>query len=100
MAKNREEPSNHQPRKRKPKITGILGVGLDGDDGQTRITRGKNFVLWGGSQDTHAIMQETAIKVNESLDKRGRQLQDVSPKELREIFHEVTESLGIRREGE
>ncbi|MGQ9604675.1 MAG: hypothetical protein ACUVTW_00610 [Thermogutta sp.] len=100
MAEKREESSGHQPPKRKPKITGIVGVGLDGDDGQTRITRGKNFVLWGGSQDTHGMMQETAIKVNESLDRRGKQLQDVSPSELREIFHEVTDSMGMRREGE
>ncbi|NMC20828.1 MAG: hypothetical protein GYA33_10455 [Thermogutta sp.] len=78
----------------------MLGIGLDGGDGQTRITRGKNFVLWGGSQDTHAIMQETAIKVNESLDKQGKQLEDVTPSELREIFHQVTDSLGIHREGE
>lgn len=100
MAKKREESSDRQPRKRKSKIAGIVGVGLDGDDGQTRITRGKNFVLWGGSQDTHTMMQETAIKVNESLEKRGKQLQDVSPSELREIFHQVTDSMGIRREGE
>ncbi len=43
-------------------------------------------------------MRETAIKVNESLDKKGKQLGEVSPRELRDIFREVTESLGIRRE--
>lgn len=67
----------------------LLGIGLDAEDGQTRITRGRDFVLYGGSQDTHSQMQETAIKVNEQLDKRGKQLADVSPQELRDIFESV-----------
>ncbi len=69
----------------------LLGLGLDAEDGQTRITRGKNFLLYGGSQDTHAVMQETAIKLNEKLDRRGKRLEDVPVKELREIFREVCE---------
>jgi hypothetical protein len=68
---------------------GLLGVGLDNDDGHKRLTRGDNFVLVGGSRDTHAQMQETAIKVNEKLDKRGKRLEDVSVEELRDIFHEI-----------
>jgi hypothetical protein len=81
----------------KKKIAGLLGIGLDNDDGQTRITRGKNFVLWGGSKDTHAVMQETAIKVNERLEQSGKRLEDVSLRELRDIIHDVTESIGIKR---
>lgn len=68
----------------------LLGVGLDGDDGHTRLTRGDNFVLYGGSDETHSVMQETVIKVNESLDRRGKGLEEVSGKELRDIFFEVT----------
>ncbi len=69
----------------------LLGLGLDGDDGHTRITRGKNFVLYGGSHDTHAVMQETAIKVNEKLDRRGKRLEDVSTTEMSDILREVCE---------
>lgn len=76
------------------KSAALLGVGLDNDDGHTRLTRGQNFLLVGGSQDTHAYMQETVVKVNENLDKRGKRLEEVPPNELREIFHEVTDSLG------
>jgi len=75
-----------------------LGLALDGDDGQTRVTRGKNFLLWGGSRDTHAVMQETAVKINERLDQRGKRLEDVSVRELRDICRDVTESLGARTE--
>lgn len=88
---------SHQERQPQKKIAGLLGIGLDGDDGQTRVTRGKNFVLWGGSEETHSMMQETAIKVNERLQQSGKQLEDVSLPELRDIIYEVTESIGIRR---
>ena len=76
------------PKKRKQ--AALLGLGLDNQDGHTRLTRGKNFVLYGGSEETHAVMQETAIKVNERLDRRGKQLEDVSPREMHDIFREVT----------
>lgn len=77
--------------KKQRKQAAILGLGLDGDDGHTRLTRGKNFVLYGGSQETHAQMQETAVKINEQLDRRGKQLEDVSPSELHDIYREVTD---------
>jgi hypothetical protein len=76
------------PKNRK---AALLGLGLDADDGHTRLTRGENFVLFGGSQDTHAAMQETAIKLNEQLDRRGRRLDDVSARELHEIWREIHE---------
>lgn len=76
-------------RKKRPKQAALLGLGLDGDDGHTRLTRGKNFVLFGGSEETHARMQETAVKLNEELDRRGKRLEDVSPRELGQIYHDV-----------
>ncbi len=75
------------------KSAALLGLAFDNADGQTRLTRGKNFLLLGGSQDSHAIMQETAVKINEQLDKQGKRLEDVSVGELRDICHDVTESL-------
>lgn len=77
--------------KKQRKQAALLGLGLDGDDGHTRLTRGKNFVLYGGSHETHAQMQETAVKINEQLDRRGKQLEDVSPRELHDIYREVTD---------
>ena len=71
--------------------TALLGLAFDAEDGQKRITRGKNFLLAGGSETTHGVMQETAIKVNERLEERGKQLSDVSVDELRDI---VTDILG------
>jgi hypothetical protein len=79
---------------RKPKSAALLGMAFDAADGHTRLTRGENFFLVGGSEQTHAVMQETAVKINENLDRRGKRLEDVSVGELREICHEVRSSLG------
>ena len=67
----------------------LLGVGLDNEDGHVRITRGENFHLFGGSHETHQSMQEKALKFNEKLKDRGKQLEDVSREELRDIAGEV-----------
>ena len=75
------------------KSSALLGLAFDNDDGHTRLTRGKNFLLMGGCQETHAVMQETAVKINERLDKRSKRLEDVSPSELRNICRDVAESV-------
>ncbi len=73
--------------KKKRKAT-ILGVGLD-SDGHKRITTGENFTLVGGTQETHEQMTEKAIKINEKLKARGKQLEEVSQAEFRDIAEEV-----------
>ena len=66
----------------------LLGVGLDNEDGQTRITRGKNFHLLGGSAETHECMQEKCIKFNEKLQDRGKDLSELEGKEFLDIAAE------------
>ena len=81
--------SSSQPA-RKPRaprrVTGLLGVGLDHEDGHKRITRGEKFVLVGGSAETHERMTETTIKTFEELKRRDRPLEKVDPRELAEII--------------
>ena len=69
----------------------LLGIGLDGDDGHQRVTRGKNLVLWGGSAETHERMQDHVIRVQEELDRRGKQVNDCSTEELQELIREASE---------
>lgn len=69
---------------------GLLGLGLDNDDGHKRITRGEQFVLVGGSDETHGRMTETVIKTFEELKRRDRTLESVDPRELAEIVHKST----------
>ena len=73
----------------RPKKAFLLGLGLDSEDGHTRYTRGKNFHLVGGSKDTHEQMQEKAVKFNEHLDRRGKQVEEITPQEFREIAHDL-----------
>ena len=82
-----------------PKVNALLGVGLDNTDGETRLTRGKNFTLVGGSQETHSVMQETALKVNEQLDRKGKTLGEVAPAALRDMIMEITDKIGVKRDG-
>jgi hypothetical protein len=85
-------PTNRPPEKlptaQKPRA-GLLGLAFDAEDGHKRITRGPNFLLAGGSHETHGQLQETAIKVNEHLARKGKDLAEVSVQELRDIVADV-----------
>jgi hypothetical protein len=79
-------------KKKKPRGKAImLGLGLD-SDGHKRLTTGPNFVLAGGSQETHEVMTEKAIKINEKLAARGKQLEEVT----RDEFDDIAHSVGLR----
>jgi hypothetical protein len=73
--------------KKKRKAT-LFGLGLD-SDGSKRVTTGPNFALVGGTRETHEVMTEKAIKINEQLKARGKQLDEVSREEFDDIAHEV-----------
>jgi hypothetical protein len=50
------------------------------------VTRGRDFLLVGGSEDTHGEMQARAVPFDEELQRRGKRLAEVSSAdELREI---------------
>jgi hypothetical protein len=80
-------PDEHEERR----VAGLLGLAFDAKDGHSRITRGENFLLAGGSESTHSLMRETIVKVNERLDEQGKKLADVSVEELRELIDDVQE---------
>lgn len=75
----------------KDKKSVMLGVGLNNEDGHKRITKGDNFYLVGGSEESHERMTETAIKVNEKLSSKGKSLNDISQKEFVDIIREVSD---------
>ena len=68
----------------------MIGLGLDNKDGHKRITKGENFCLVGGSEETHERMTETAIKVNEKLSSKGKKLHEISREEFIDIIHEAS----------
>jgi hypothetical protein len=81
-------------KKPEPKLAGVLGVGLDAEDGQKRITRTEEMLIVGGSEATHERMQETAVRFGEGLEKRGKRLQDASASEALDILREAIEKTG------
>ena len=74
----------------------LLGMGFDNKDGHVRVTKGKNFALLGGSEETHVEMQEKAIKLNERLDKRRKTLDNISEKEFCDIANDI--GLKVKKE--
>ena len=77
-------------RKKDPKAM-LLGLGLDNKDGHRRLTKGDNFCLVGGSEETHERMTETAIKFNEKLARKGKDLRELAPEEFRDMMREAAE---------
>ncbi len=82
-------------KKRARKRSLMLGLGLD-SDGHKRLTTGPNFCLVGGSEETHQVMTEKVVKINEKLAAKGKQLEDVSHEEFEDIAH----SVGLKRSPE
>ena len=84
-------PKKSSKRKTEPKVSGILGLGLDAEDGHKRITQTEEMVLVGGSAETHERMQETAIRFGEGLEKRGKTLPETSVREVFDLLREAIE---------
>ena len=87
----------------------IIGLGLDGQDSQHRLSTGEQCLLLGGSAETHAEMLETMLRLESELDRRGQRLAEVSPTELADIawridspeLHQIALRLkaGLERQG-
>ncbi|MBQ9089362.1 MAG: hypothetical protein IJY46_11360 [Lentisphaeria bacterium] len=68
----------------------LLGMGFDNTDGQRRITKGDNFCLVGGSEETHERMTETTIKFNEKLARKGKHLSELSREEFMDMMRDAS----------
>jgi hypothetical protein len=96
------------PRPRRLRAA-FIGLGLDTADDQHRVTRGDQSLIFGGSAETHAEMQETVQRMEQELDQRGQQLGDLDPAELAELatiinspeLHEIAMRLqaGLEKQG-
>jgi hypothetical protein len=84
---NRLNPSQ---AKHKPTGAHLIGVGLDHKDGHKRITQAERFSIVGGSKETHERMTETVVKTFEKLDRKGKTLESIEQKELKDIIQEST----------
>lgn len=64
----------------------LLGVGLDCEDGHTRITQAEDFSIVGGSEETHDCMTETLCKTFEDLKSSGKNLNTVEVDHLQDLI--------------
>src|SRR5438105_15150588 len=80
-----------QAKKEQAEVVGFLGVGFDSEDGHYRITNNDNFLLVGGSEQTHEHMQDVSIRFNDELQKRGKRLQDTEAEEAADLLREALE---------
>jgi hypothetical protein len=78
----------------KREVIGLLGVGLDNKDEHRRITRSDEFLLIGGSKETHENMQDIAVRFWESLRSRGKSLPDTTVEEVIELLHKARRLTG------
>ena len=80
----------------------IIGFGLDSSDDHQRLSTGDQCILVGGSEETHAELLETMLRLESELERLGRGLADITPDELAEIawridspeLHQIALQLG------
>jgi hypothetical protein len=96
------------PRPRRLRAA-FIGFGLDNGDDEQRLTRGDQTLIFGGSAETHAELQATALRMECELNRRGQDLGDLDPIELADLatiidspeLHEIAMRLqqGLEQQG-
>jgi hypothetical protein len=72
------------PRPRRLRAA-LIGFGLDSGDDHQRLTRSDQTLMFGGSAETHAELRETALRMEQELNRRGQLLGDLNPIELADL---------------
>lgn len=80
---------SRQRKQNEPEVVGFLGVGFDNQDGDHRVSHSEHFLLVGGSEETHEQMQDTALKFDESLKRRGKPLKETTPEEALDLLRKA-----------
>ncbi|GIW80923.1 MAG: hypothetical protein KatS3mg105_2730 [Gemmatales bacterium] len=89
MAEKRRKRNSSGKQQDGSQVVGFLGVGLDNQDGEYRLTRNEHFLLVGGSKETHERMQETSIRFNQALQKSGRTLSETPVDEIIDMLRDA-----------
>ena len=79
------EPSRERSRSGRRGRAVLVGRGLDEDGGHVRITLSDGMRLVGGSEGTHAKMQQQAMRLRDELKRRGLRLGTATREEYEEI---------------
>jgi hypothetical protein len=71
------------------KIIRLLGVGFDAEDGHVRITKGENYDVLMGSNESHEYIRQLIQKIEVELENRNISLNDLSPEEFTELVGSI-----------
>jgi len=63
----------------------LLGLGMNQEDSHTRITKGDNFCVHGGSDSTHSSMRSKIMRFNKLLQAQGTDLDAATDEQLHEV---------------
>ena len=80
--------SSQRASSRDIEVGGLLGIGLDAKDGHQRMTKGDDFYLVGGSEETHEVMQELAIRIQEKAKRKGKTIRELTTDEFEDFARE------------
>jgi len=72
----------------------LVGVRLDKGDGQSRVSKGKDFVALGGTKEAHEHLRETVAEISDEVKRRGREMGEVRKEEFGEILAIVVDKVG------
>jgi hypothetical protein len=76
-------------RKQTDQVELIVSMGGDDSERHTRLTTGDNFLIYGGSEQTHSIMQDKIAELCEIIKQRGLELTQMEPDEIKQVVKEV-----------
>ncbi len=73
------------PIGKRKKIIRLLGIGFDAEDGHVRITKGEKYDVFMGSDESHEFIRKLIQDIEETIEKRGLSLDDLTPDEFAEL---------------
>lgn len=70
----------------------LIGICIEENDGHRRITQAEQFLIIGGSQESHQHVTLACLKVLDNLKQNGKRLELIEPNELINIINKIIES--------
>lgn len=71
------------------RVSRIIGLGADGNDGHVRLTRGPGYQVVQGSDRSHALMQAWCEAINKKLSGMNREMHQLTVEEFLALAREV-----------
>lgn len=72
-------------------INHFIGICIDNDDGHKRLTQAEQFLIIGGSKESHELLTVACLKTFENLKQNGKRLEQIEPDELIAIINKIIE---------